>query len=186
MPRPSWAGIVGRQWTAGRSLPGCASWPGSCGADGWLRRPAARPDRRPTRSARRCSTPSPASTSSSTHASPTSTPAAGRSASRRCRAVPRTARSSSATAAPSRRSTENIATLRLGDRSRVIVGDGIATAPQLDVDLAVRRSAVRVRRLAAAPARGARRSRRRRGGPGGRQRRRTGSRDGSSATAGHG
>jgi 16S rRNA (guanine966-N2)-methyltransferase len=31
--------------------------------------------------------------------------------------------------------TENIATLRLGDRSRMIVGDGIATAPRLDVDL---------------------------------------------------
>ena len=31
--------------------------------------------------------------------------------------------------------TENIATLGLGGRSRVIVGDGIATAPRLDVDL---------------------------------------------------
>jgi 16S rRNA (guanine966-N2)-methyltransferase len=30
---------------------------------------------------------------------------------------------------------ENIGTLELRDRSRVIVGDGVATAPQLDVDL---------------------------------------------------
>ena len=45
---------------------------------------------------------------------------------------------------------ENIAALGLRERSRVVVGDGIASAPQLRRRPRVRRPAVRLRRLAAA------------------------------------